>query len=72
MLNAFPARGARMSLMISDGTLHASAQHLLENFMRLAAAEAGTPTLYRPLSRDGLTRKEISAEKQPREGVNIK
>ena len=29
-----------MSLMISDdGTLHASAQHLLENFMRLAAAE---------------------------------
>jgi hypothetical protein len=39
MLNAFPARGARMSLMISDGTLHASAQHLLENFMRLAAAE---------------------------------
>ena len=27
--------GARMSLMISDGTLHASAQHLLENFMRL-------------------------------------
>ena len=31
--------GARMSLMISDGTLHASAQHLLENFMRLAAAE---------------------------------
>jgi len=29
-----------MSLMISDdGTLHASAQHLLENFVRLAAAE---------------------------------
>jgi hypothetical protein len=29
-----------MSLMISDdGTLHASAQLLLENFMRLAAAE---------------------------------
>ena len=62
MLNAFPARGARMALMISDGTLHASAQHLLENFMRLAAAE---PPPYRPLSRDCLTRKEISAEKQP-------
>ena len=50
MLNAFPARGARMSLMVSDdhdGTLHASAQHLLENFMRLAAAE---PPPYLPLS----------------------
>ena len=36
MLNSFPRAGARMSLMISDdGTLHASAQHLLENFMRL-------------------------------------
>ena len=47
--------GARMSLMISDdGTLHASAQHLLENFMRLAAAE---PPPYRPLSRDGLNEK---------------
>ena len=44
-----------MSLMISDdGTLHASAQHLLENFMRLAAAE---PPPYRPLSRDGLNEK---------------
>ena len=40
--------GARMSLMISDdGTLHASAHHLLENCMRLAAAE---PPPYRPLS----------------------
>ena len=39
-----------MSLMISDdGTLHASAQHLLENFMRLAAAPAEPPP-YRPLS----------------------
>ena len=37
-----------MSLMISDdGMLHASAQLLLENFMRLAAAE---PPPYRPLS----------------------
>jgi hypothetical protein len=46
-----------MSLMISDdhdGTLHASAQHLLENFMRLAAAE---PPPYRPLSRNGLNEK---------------
>ena len=42
--------------------------HLLENFLRLAAAE---PPPYRPLSRDGLARKEISAEKQPstREGL---
>jgi hypothetical protein len=46
MLKCLP--GARMSLMISDdGTLHVSAQHLLENFMRLAAAE---PPPYRPLS----------------------
>jgi hypothetical protein len=41
-----------------DGTLHASAQHLLENFMRLAAAE---PPPYRPLSWDNLARKESSA-----------
>jgi hypothetical protein len=36
-----------MSLMISDGTLHAylrSTMHLLENFMRLACSR-GTPTL---------------------------
>jgi len=46
-----------MSLMINDdhdGTLHASVQHLLENFMRLAAAE---PPPYRPLSRNGLNEK---------------
>ena len=42
MLKCLP--GARVS---GDGTLHASAQHLLENFMRLAAAE---PPPYRPLS----------------------
>jgi hypothetical protein len=47
--------GARMSLMISDdGTLTHRAQDLLENFMRLAAAE---PPPYRPLSRDGLNEK---------------
>ena len=49
MLKCLP--GARVS---GDGTLHASAQHLLENFMRLAAAE---PPPYRPLSRDGLNEK---------------
>jgi hypothetical protein len=42
MLKCLP--GARVS---GDGTLHASAQHLLENFMRLAAVE---PPPYRPLS----------------------
>jgi hypothetical protein len=42
MLKCLP--GARVS---GDDTLHASAQHLLENFMRLAAAE---PPPYRPLS----------------------
>ena len=38
-----PSRGHQR---IGDGTLHASAQHLLENFMRFAAAE---PPPYRRL-----------------------
>ena len=42
MLKCLP--GARVS---GDGTLHASAQHLLENFMRFAAAE---PPPYQALS----------------------
>ena len=48
---------ARVSLLVGDdGTLRASAQHLLENFMRFASAE---PPPYRPLG-CCLARKEIS------------
>ena len=48
---------ARVSLLVSDdGTLRASAQHLLENFMRFASAG---PPPYRPLG-CCLARKEIS------------
>ena len=55
MLNAFPARACRF-LVSDDGTLRASAQHLSENFMRIASAE---PPPYRPLDRC-LARKKIS------------
>ena len=48
---------ARVSLLVGDdGTLRASAQHLLENFMRFASAE---PPPYLPLG-CCLARKEIS------------
>ena len=47
-----------------DGTLHASAQHLLENFMRFAAAE---PPPYRPLRVETAAKRERKSQrkKQP-------
>ena len=51
----------RLMIFSDDGTLHASAQHLLENFMRFAAAE---PPPYRPLRVETAAKRERKSQRK--------